>query len=1191
MNKVKSIFIVLILLIISVGVVSAADVNDTSNDIPAASDVDIISDGTASYDDLYNNITNVKSNEKIVLDKNYTYQSGNKNISKVENIKNVTIEGKNNIINGNNQALALEFTNSEVTLQNLVFINCLSPVKMHNSTIKTINVTFKDCSADKEEGGAVYADSGSYYYSTNDRFIDNYASSYGASIFTYDSLTLNVNNATFSSQKHLKWGLIGAIQTFVTIINNTKFENTKSNYSTAIYTDSIISINNTKFHNLSADLTAGAIGYKGSGLGAVGIDNCEFINITSKKNGGALFIDIAGESEFDEENKGTAKISNSKFINCSSEFGGALLQLGGTLNINNTNFTNNHAEMIGGAVYTTYTNATINKANFEKNTAESNGGAIFFDMGRLTVTNSTFANNKGDLGGAITTYDASNIISDSKFVNKTADTIYTYFDTTKASITNCGDVNYTLNNKNTTIEVTPRANPIIINRQKIDGKASDPYFNLKDLNLVTSVKNQGSMGACWAFGIAGAFESAFLIATGQTIDVSENNIKNLGLRYSIFGNAKNIESGSYMDGGNYFIDWFGAINSTEDVYDELGKISPAIFIDDAYHISNVIYVDITNKNALKEALTTYGALDFYVRGALNSEKYYNPKTSSIYVNNPNAPANHYVTLVGWNDTYSRNNFATPAPGDGAWICKNSWGTEWGDGGYFYISYYDQSINRSDIQAVGFVINNDTENYDLLYQNTYNGQFGFIDKFNTYRVYFTSQGDNIIAGVGTYFNKVDTPYTLSIYINDTLVHSQSGKSKFAGFETIRLTKYIAVQPGCTFAVQINTPEIPIILTENERQHSELTSYGSFNGQFYQLEDCDVPVKVYAFNNNLTTQNIISYDNIHNTIFNVTGPENANVTISFNGKNTTVTLTNDTYTMDLGVLKVGGPYEVKINYNNQSFSNYVIIKPTIDIGSVTALTVAYKAEVNFIAGFYDLDGKPLANTKVTIISAGKNIDATTNSTGGVSFYVNSANMGSHYIDIVNPVNNYSLRVPVSIVSIFSGASNVNMYYYDGSTFKVRVKDALGRFEGAGEIVTIKIGKKTFKVKSDKNGWATLKILSSIKPGKYTIKATYYSNTVSKKLTVKQVLKTKKTVTVKKSAKKLSLSATLKAKKALKNKVVKFKVNGKTFKAKTNSKGVAKVTLKQSVIKKLKAGKKYTINVSYLYDTVKSTLKVRR
>jgi hypothetical protein len=159
-------------------------------------------------------------------------------------------------------------------------------------------------------------------------------------------------------------------------------------------------------------------------------------------------------------------------------------------------------------------------------------------------------------------------------------------------------------------------------------------------------------------------------------------------------------------------------------------------------------------------------------------------------------------------------------------------------------------------------------------------------------------------------------------------------------------------------------------------------------------------------------------------------------------------------------------------------------------------------------------------------------------------------------------------------------------------VRVKDDNGNFVGKNKVVTIKIGKKSFKVKTNAYGYATLKIPYKITPGKYTISAKYKGQTVKNKLTVKQVLKTTKTVKVKKSAKKLVLKATLKkGKTAIKSKIVKFKVNGKTYKGKTSKYGIAKVTIKKAAIKKLKAGKKYTIKVSYLSDTVKATLKVRR
>ena len=55
--------------------------------------------------------------------------------------------------------------------------------------------------------------------------------------------------------------------------------------------------------------------------------------------------------------------------------------------------------------------------------------------------------------------------------------------------------------------------------------------------------------------------------------------------------------------------------------------------------------------------------------------------------------------------------------------------------------------------------------------------------------------------------------------------------------------------------------------------------------------------------------------------------------------------------------------------------------------------------------------------------------------------------------------------------------------------------------------------------------------------------------------------------------------------------FKFKGKKYKAKTNKKGIAQVVIKKSVLKKLKVGKKYTLKVRYIQDTIKKTITVKK
>ena len=168
---------------------------------------------------------------------------------------------------------------------------------------------------------------------------------------------------------------------------------------------------------------------------------------------------------------------------------------------------------------------------------------------------------------------------------------------------------------------------------------------------------------------------------------------------------------------------------------------------------------------------------------------------------------------------------------------------------------------------------------------------------------------------------------------------------------------------------------------------------------------------------------------------------------------------------------------------------------------------------------------------------------------------------------------------------------MYYGDASSFKVRVYGNDGNPVGANQVVTIKLNKVTYKVKTNSNGYAILKIPNTVKPGTYTLTATYAGQTIKNTVKVTQVLKLAK-ATVKKSAKSLSITATLKkGKTPIKNKKLTFKFNGKTYTAKTNNKGIAKITIKAAVLKKLKVGKTVKYQVTYLKDTVQQSVKVKK
>jgi hypothetical protein len=186
--------------------------------------------------------------------------------------------------------------------------------------------------------------------------------------------------------------------------------------------------------------------------------------------------------------------------------------------------------------------------------------------------------------------------------------------------------------------------------------------------------------------------------------------------------------------------------------------------------------------------------------------------------------------------------------------------------------------------------------------------------------------------------------------------------------------------------------------------------------------------------------------------------------------------------------------------------------------------------------------------------------------------------------NSYNATSANAGIKVLSRFSKNKNVVMNYYDGSKYTVQVIGDNGKPVAANQVVTISIAGKKSSVKTDKNGYAKVTITNL--PGKYVITATYKGQSVKNTVQVRQNLKTSK-VAVKNTANKFIIKATLTK---LKGKKLTFRFLGKTYTAKTDKYGVAKVTITKEVIKKLKKGNKYVFTVKYVSNTVKSQVIVK-
>ena len=252
--------------------------------------------------------------------------------------------------------------------------------------------------------------------------------------------------------------------------------------------------------------------------------------------------------------------------------------------------------------------------------------------------------------------------------------------------------------------------------------------------------------------------------------------------------------------------------------------------------------------------------------------------------------------------------------------------------------------------------------------------------------------------------------------------------------------------------------------------------------------------------------------------------------------------------------------------------------------------WNSPYDYQAEFLDKDGNVLKNTNVQFIVDGKTYTVKTDNQGIAYLTDSHLAVGSHDITIVNPVTGEQRTAKVTIVKRLLENKDITMDFVDGTFYVVKAIGDDGKPVGEGEFVDVFVNNIHYSVRTDNNGYAKLKI--NLNPKTYKVVAEYKNTKVTNKLVVKQTLKlVKKTVTVKRG-KKLVLKAKLKWSngKAIKGKKIVFKFKGKNYKAKTNSKGIAKVTIKAKVTKKLKKGKKVVYSATYITNTVKGKVKAK-
>ena len=444
-------------------------------------------------------------------------------------------------------------------------------------------------------------------------------------------------------------------------------------------------------------------------------------------------------------------------------------------------------------------------------------------------------------------------------------------------------------------------------------------WDSREKGWVTPVKNQSPFGTCWAFTFCSVAESS-LIAQGyetDNVDLSEAHLVYFRDHNYVSNSKIPVQLDKYIlpndgfENGGHVWDaiatasrWSGLTLETKYPYKasttDMVYSSESMF-DHNYELVSTKVFNSTDTDAVKSTVMKYGAAgmtmyysDSYMTRKNNERYYYYNRN---YKSSSGSPVvNHAVTVVGWDDSISASMFKNTPAGNGAWLIKNSWGSNSMNTGYFWMSYYDTNIRE-----FSEVVAKPAGDYDNNYQ--YNGittLYGMSVNTSAMSIanVFTAQSNETIDACSFEITQ-GVPYDCEItvygnvsntrYLNKSQIGSTaSTRCVQPGFYTVEFDTPYEVKKGEKFAIAIKYKSLnsdKIIVPVEQAQASSIYQTHRENGQsFYSWGSSWTDTATTDYFGNFTikayTSNVVKYNNdaIYAKENTTTVIDNTNKTIS-------------------------------------------------------------------------------------------------------------------------------------------------------------------------------------------------------------------------------------------------------------------------------------------------------------------------